>query len=180
MTAPVTIIIDGHAVAKGLPRVTRRGFVYTPAATRKYEAHGRMAAQLAMNGRPPITGPVSLFALVELPVPASWSRRKSNAAIVSSVMPTTKPDLNNYLKSALDSINGIVISDDALIVQLEARKRYGVDPKLVLLITPLAALPANGRAAQCRAPNIPNASPVYPVTAGDRPQSLAPIRPKET
>jgi Holliday junction resolvase RusA-like endonuclease len=171
MTAPVTIIIDGHAVAKGLPRVTRRGFVYTPAATRKYEAHGRMAAQLAMNGRPPITGPVSLFALVELPVPASWS---------SSVMPTTKPDLNNYLKSALDSINGIVISDDALIVQLEARKRYGVDPKLVLLITPLAALPANGRAAQCRAPNIPNASPVYPVPAGDRPQSLAPIRPKET
>jgi hypothetical protein len=39
MTATVTITVNGAVVAKGRPRVTRRGFVYTPAATRKYEAH---------------------------------------------------------------------------------------------------------------------------------------------
>jgi hypothetical protein len=42
---PITIIIGGEPVVKGRPRMTRRGFAYTPAATRKYEAHGRLAAQ---------------------------------------------------------------------------------------------------------------------------------------
>ena len=37
----VTIVIAGQPVAKGRPRVTRKGFAYTPAATRKYEAHGQ-------------------------------------------------------------------------------------------------------------------------------------------
>ena len=56
MTAPhpVTVIIAGPAVPKGRARMTRRGVAYTPAKTRKYEAHGRLAAQLAMDGRPPL------------------------------------------------------------------------------------------------------------------------------
>src|SRR5262249_59913185 len=66
---PVTVVIAGPAVAKGRPRVTRRGFVYTPAATRKYEAHGRPAAQQAMDGRPPITVPVRAEIIINLPVP---------------------------------------------------------------------------------------------------------------
>jgi hypothetical protein len=76
---PVTIIISGDPVAKGRPRLTRKGFAYTPAATRKYEAHGRLAAQDAMG--PPIAVPVRVVALVELPVPASWSRARTAAAI---------------------------------------------------------------------------------------------------
>jgi len=66
---PVTVIINGEPVAKGRPRMTRRGFVYTPAATRKFEAHSRPSAQLAMDGRPPIDVPV----LVELPRAAGAS-----------------------------------------------------------------------------------------------------------
>jgi hypothetical protein len=54
MSGAVTIIIGGPPPAKGRPRLTRRGFAYTPTATRKYEAHGRLAAQPAMDGRPPI------------------------------------------------------------------------------------------------------------------------------
>jgi hypothetical protein len=43
-------VIAGPPVAKARPRATRRGFVYTPAHTGKYEAHGRLAAQIAMDG----------------------------------------------------------------------------------------------------------------------------------
>jgi Holliday junction resolvase RusA-like endonuclease len=143
---PVTVIIDGPAVAKGRPRMTRRGFAYTPAATRKYEAHGRLAAQLAMDG-PPIDVPVRLVALVELPIPASWSGRRRAAAITGDIRPTSRPDIDNYVKAAADALNGIVITDDALIVELDARKRYSGDPKMVLTVMPLAALPANRRAA---------------------------------
>jgi hypothetical protein len=37
---PVTITVGGDPVASGRPRITRKGFAYTPAATRKYEAQG--------------------------------------------------------------------------------------------------------------------------------------------
>jgi hypothetical protein len=40
MTSPVTVVIGGLPTAKGRPRMTRLGIAYTPAATRKYEAHG--------------------------------------------------------------------------------------------------------------------------------------------
>jgi Holliday junction resolvase RusA-like endonuclease len=143
---PVTVIIAGPAVAKGRPRMTRRGFMYTPAATRKYEAHDRLAAQSAMNGRPPIAVPVRLVVLIELPVPASWSGRKRVAAITGDIRPTTRPDLDNYAKAATDALNGIVVADDSLIVELDARKRYGIAPKVVLTATPLSARPANGNA----------------------------------
>ena len=75
--SPVTVVIDGRAVAKGRARMTRRGITYTPAATRKYEAHGRLAAQIAMDGRPPITLPVRVELLVVLPIPRSWSKSQA-------------------------------------------------------------------------------------------------------
>ena len=133
----VTVTVDGKPVAKGRARVTGAGFAYTPAKTRKFEAHARSMAQLEMDGRPPITGPVSLHVHVELPVPKSWSKRRWQAAIVGDIAPTTRPDIDNYLKAGLDALNGIVIADDSQVVMLVARKVYGVDPKLVLQITPL-------------------------------------------
>jgi hypothetical protein len=58
--APIVVVIDGPAVAKGRPRTTRRGFVCTPAHTRRYEAHARLAAQHAMGDRSPIVVPVKV------------------------------------------------------------------------------------------------------------------------
>ena len=105
---PVTIIVAGAPVPKGRPRMTRRGFAYTPAATRKYEARGRLAAQEAMGDRLPIQGPCRLELRVELAVPASWSQKRKAAALVGDIRPTTRPDIDNYLKAAMDSINSIV------------------------------------------------------------------------
>jgi Holliday junction resolvase RusA-like endonuclease len=146
--APVTITIRGPAVAKGRPRFTRKGFAYTPAATRKYDAHGRLAAQLAMGDQPPLNGPVCLTAIVEIPIPASWSKRRRALAIASGICPTTRPDADNFLKSAMDAINGIVVADDSLIVKATVEKKYGLDPKLVLLITPLGAMASNREASR--------------------------------
>jgi len=54
--------------------------------------------------------------------------------------------LDNYAKAATDALNGIVVADDSLIVELDARKRYGTAPKVVLTVMPLSARPANGNA----------------------------------
>jgi Holliday junction resolvase RusA-like endonuclease len=144
MTAEsITITVAGEPVAKGRPRMTRRGFTYTPAHTRKYEAHGRLAAQLAMDGRPPIEGPVRVELLAELPIPASWSNKKRARAITGDVLPIGCPDLDNFVKSAQDAINEIVIRDDSQIIEVSARKRYGVAPKLVMTVFPLGAACSN-------------------------------------
>jgi Holliday junction resolvase RusA-like endonuclease len=148
MTAPVTITIGGEPVAKGRPRMTRKGFAYTPAATRKYEAHGRLAAQLAMDGRPPIEGPMRIELLIELPVPASWSKRKGADAITGHIRPTSRPDVDNYLKAILDAISTIVVADDAQVVEVYAKKKFGVAPKMIATIFPLDATPSNRRASR--------------------------------
>jgi Holliday junction resolvase RusA-like endonuclease len=140
---PVTIVIAGPATAKGRARATRAGVFYTPAKTRAYEAHGRFMAQLEMAGRAPLTGPVKLIVLVVLAVPSSWSGRRRAAAITGEIRPTARPDLDNFVKSAADAINGICIIDDSQITEIQAQKRYGVEPKLVMTIEPIAALPSN-------------------------------------
>ena len=144
----ITVTVRGPAAPKGRPRFTRAGFAYTPAKTRKYEAHGRLAAQVVMGDKPPFAGPVHLTALIELPIPSSWSKRRCASAIVGDIRPTSRPDIDNYLKSGMDVINGIVVADDSLIVKVTLEKKFGIDPKLVLLITPLGALASNREASQ--------------------------------
>jgi Holliday junction resolvase RusA-like endonuclease len=145
-TQPVTVTIGGVPVAKGRPRMTRRGHVYTPAATRKLEAHGRLAAQHAMDDRPPITTPVRLELVVELPVPSSWSKRRQLRAISGEIRPTSRPDIDNYVKTVLDAINTIVIADDSQVVEVAASKKFGV-PRMMATIVPLSAESSNRRAA---------------------------------
>ena len=145
----VTVVIAGEPVAKARPRVTRRGITYTPAHTRKYEAHGRLAAQLAMGGRPPIEAPVRLELVAELPIPVSWSGRRRALAVTGDLLPTSRPDVDNYIKAGLDSLNEIVVRDDSQIVEITARKRFSIAPKLVF---PLGAACSN-RGAPNRTPS---------------------------
>ena len=49
------------------------------------------------------------------------SKRKRAAAIVGGVLPTSRPDLDNFIKSALDAINTIVVVDDSQSPKLAAR-----------------------------------------------------------
>jgi Holliday junction resolvase RusA-like endonuclease len=137
MTAPITLIVDGDPVAKGRPRMTRRGHVYTPRDTRAYENMVRQSAALVMRGKAPLQGAVRVELLVELALPQSWSRTKQLAAIAGEIMPAARPDIDNYVKAALDACNGIIIADDAQVVELRARKRYGVAPKAVLTVFPV-------------------------------------------
>jgi Holliday junction resolvase RusA-like endonuclease len=142
----ITVTVNGEVVAKGRPRMTRKGFIYTPAATRKYEAHARLAAQLAMGDRVPLQVPVRIELVVELPVPTSWSNKRQLAALAGTIAPTSKPDIDNYVKTALDAINTIVVVDDALVVEMQACKRFSETPKLVATVTPLDVVASNARA----------------------------------
>ena len=58
-------------------------------------------------------------------------------ALRGDMLPTARPDLDNYVKTALDAINTIVIHDDCQITELVARKRFSEQPKLIARVFPL-------------------------------------------
>jgi Holliday junction resolvase RusA-like endonuclease len=131
--APVTVIVDGAPVPKGPPRLGRHG-VFTPKTTRAFEATVRQLAAIEMRGRPPLQGPVKVELLVEVPIPTSWPMTRRLAALSGGILPTARPDLDNFIK-AIDALNSIVFGDDSQITDLHARKRYGA-PKLTVTVFP--------------------------------------------
>lgn len=136
----ITIIVDGKPVAKGRHRIGRlangRPMAFTPAKTRSYEDVLRLAAGVEMIGRSPLTGPVEVCVGAILPVPKSFSKKKTAAALSGELLPVTKPDVDNYAKAALDALNTIVFGDDSQVVQLISVKRYGTKPRLEINVRP--------------------------------------------
>lgn len=144
---PVTITLAGEPQGKGRARAFRRGnFIghYTPEKTRSYEGMIRTAAMDAMGDGVPLDEPVELTMRAVFGVPASWSRRKRDAALCGQIRPAKKPDYDNIIKAWSDALNGVVYRDDALIVRVEFEKRYGPAPLVVATVRAVAT-PAPAR-----------------------------------
>lgn len=58
------------------------------------------------------------------PVQKSISAKERERRLSGEVLPTVKPDLDNYIKSALDALNGVAWDDDRFIVNIHAKKVY--------------------------------------------------------
>lgn len=138
MTRPLTIILMGAPTAYARTRLSRSGHLFTPSPQRNAAAALRMAAQAEMKaaGISTYVEPVSLVLRAELPIPASWSKKKRAAAVLGLVRPG-RPDLDNIVKLALDALNHLAFADDALICELRAEKRYSLEPKLTVTVRPL-------------------------------------------
>src|SRR5271165_799661 len=125
MSDPITIVLLGQPVPWARTRSSKEGMRFTPTKQRNNAATLRRAAQDAMfiGGyqavlRPMLDEPVSIDILAEFSIPASWSKRKRNDAMVGGLRPSGRPDLDNILKQIGDALNGIVFRDDALIVEV--------------------------------------------------------------
>jgi Holliday junction resolvase RusA-like endonuclease len=140
---PITVSLLGEPVAFARMRIAARtGAHFVPAPQRNAMAALRIEAANTMLqcGAEVLDEPLQLELLAELPIPASWSKKKRNAAILGLVRPTGRPDLDNVYKLMADAFNGVVFRDDALIVTMRCRKVYGLQPKLVVCVSPLAAV----------------------------------------
>lgn len=128
MTFMVTFMVEGTPVPKGRPRFARRGkFVstYSPKTTIDYESKVSESAKLAMGASEPLETPVGAYIYITLPVPASYSKKRTQACLSGQERPTKKSDIDNYCKAIFDGMNGIVFVDDSLVVSLHATKVYG-------------------------------------------------------
>ncbi|KAG0278175.1 hypothetical protein BGZ96_002528 [Linnemannia gamsii] len=124
----ITFTIPGQPIAKGRARsFIRNGHVahYTPEKTARYENLVRLAAQQAMGGEAPVECAVALIVHAFLPIPASWSLKKQQAAAIGEITPTKRPDLDNIIKAIKDGANGVTWKDDSQVIDVRASKRYG-------------------------------------------------------
>ena len=133
----ILIVIPGCPVAKGRPKLTTvlgHARSYTPEKTRNFEAEIKWISRQEMAGRVPMKCALGARINVFLTVPASWSGKKQRAALSGAVVPSKRPDIDNYLKSVFDGMNQVVYADDALVCDLSMTKRYSDSPRVMVEI----------------------------------------------
>lgn len=129
----IELRLDVTPVPKGRPRMNRKtGNVYTPTTTTAYEAEVGRLAKIQMMGKPLLTEPISVAVDAWLPMPKRFTKAEIAAALAGKIAPNG--DVDNYAKSCLDALNGIVWIDDRQITVLTATKRYSSSPALFVTV----------------------------------------------
>lgn len=129
----IRLVVPFEPVAKGRPRfVKATGRAYTPPKTALGEWQIRQAWLGLLDSPLPLKGPlrVTVCAYVRMPQSVPKSKR-------ATAEPIARPDLDQYVKSALDGLQGHAYFDDAQVVDLRARKAYGEPPRWVIEIESL-------------------------------------------
>lgn len=126
-------------VEQARPRATRMGKgirLYDPKKVTVFKRKLGMLARQQMldRGLDPFDGPLEVRMEFYRPVQASISKKERSRRLSGVHRPTVKPDLDNYIKSTSDALNGILWADDNLIISLQADKFYSERPRLVVEI----------------------------------------------
>ena len=116
---PIRLPLDVEPTAKGRPRTAyRNGSVRTYTPEKTLVAQELIMALLQPykdKGFPPHI-PVKLTCV--------FYRTKSKWLPTKEKFPFRKPDLDNFLKLIMDSLNGILVADDAQITSIVMCKRW--------------------------------------------------------
>lgn len=131
------LVFDVEPQQQERPRFARRGnfvSVYDPPNTKAFKRHLSDLAKFAMRDKAKFLEAISVDISFYRPVLKSFSKAKIERAEQGLELPITRPDVDNYVKATLDALNGIVWSDDNLIVDLSAHKRFSVRPRIEVRI----------------------------------------------
>lgn len=137
MNLPMKLVVPGAPVAKGRPRISTvagKARAFTPSKTRHYESAIGQAGYRSMEGADPLDQPLHVTITAYVQMPKSLSKANREKALAGTLLPTTKPDVDNYAKAAIDGLNGIVFRDDSVVTDLFVRKRYAAAPRLEIFI----------------------------------------------
>lgn len=115
----IVFVIPARPVPKARPRRGKYGVFYTPKNTQQFENLVKMVASQCFDK--PLTCPVELYIKFKLPRPQRlmWKTKPMPE------MPCDKtPDIDNYIKSVVDGLQGIAFYNDKQIWKLIAEKVY--------------------------------------------------------
>lgn len=124
--------ILGKPLGKARPRVTRKGFTYTPKKTVNYENLIRWTFQSKFPNHKPYEGYIEAEIKAIFDVPKSYSKKKKLELLDGNCNYDHTPDLDNIAKIVLDSLNGIAYKDDSQVTVLKVIKEYGEQAKIII------------------------------------------------
>lgn len=125
---------------QGRPRFARRGKIiqtYDPPKSRKFKKELRQLAEIEHSKSPykaKQRQPIIVKLKIYRPMLKSFSKIKHLKAVEGILRPSTKPDIDNYIKGVLDSLNGLFWHDDGQIVELHVGKYYSDRPRIEMEI----------------------------------------------
>lgn len=132
----IQFTIMTEPVAQGRPRAsTVHGKVrmYDPKKSRDFKRYvSAIAAKFAPASL--LEGPLQLEVKVYKPSLKSFSKKKALAAEEGLLRPTTKPDVDNYVKGVKDALNKVIWHDDSQVVDLKVSKWYSEKPRVEVFI----------------------------------------------
>lgn len=129
------ITVPGDPVGKGRPRFVRAtGRTYTPESTSRYENLVRITFATKYPDHVPIDNPIELTIRAFFSIPKSWTKKRTAEASRGGYPKTSKPDVDNIIKSVCDGLNGVAWTDDARIHRISASKEYSDQPRVEIRI----------------------------------------------
>lgn len=119
-------------VEQARPRATRMGKgirLYDPKKVSVYKKQLSMMCQFQYK-KEPLTGPLIVSLKFYRHIQSSISKKERELRIAGAHRPVVKPDTDNYIKSTLDGLNGLLWEDDNQIVKIVAEKYYSDHPRV--------------------------------------------------
>ena len=126
------LVFEIEPVEQARPRATRMGRgirLYDPKKVSVYKKQLAMMCQLQYKNDP-VTGPLKVELTFFRHIQSSISKKERELRLSGSHRPVVKPDTDNYVKSTLDGLNGLLWEDDNQIVDLIAHKYYSDNPRI--------------------------------------------------
>lgn len=123
---------DIEPVEQARPRATRMGRgirLYDPKKVSVYKKQLAMMCKFQYKDQP-LSGQLTVNLKFYRHVQSSVSKKERKLRLIGAHRPTVKPDVDNYIKSTLDGLNGLLWEDDNQIVKIVAEKYYSDHPRV--------------------------------------------------
>lgn len=136
MPNKIEFTVYGEPVAQGRPRATTingRVKMYDPKKSSEYKNYIRLVASQHAP-KELLDGPLQLDVKIYKPTLKSFSKKKKEMAEQGVLRPTTKPDVDNYVKAIKDALKNVIWKDDSQVVDLQVSKYYSEKPRIEVKI----------------------------------------------
>lgn len=125
------IILKIHPEPYARPRLGRNRIFYNPRDKYKKKIISLLKDFVEKNKFEIISGEIRLKLIFGIVAPKTMTNSKLKTKLIQDdiLHPLTRPDIDNYIKPILDSLNKTIFVDDSQVYELTCKKKYVLEEK---------------------------------------------------